>query len=364
MLDIRKQRVLKAIVEDYVKTAEPVGSKSLIGRHQLNVSSATIRNEMAELEELGYLEKPHTSAGRVPSDKGYRSYVDNLIEIVDLEPKQAIAIQSCFDDHLLEVSDLIRCAATALSNQTDFISLVLTPRFAESALRQIKMLMIEPGKALIVIVLAAGLVKDRLARVPDSLDAASLDRLAGAIEAHLAGRKLSEITLVAVNEAMENSSGIPEAILNQVGYEAYVAIKQAEHFDVYIEGTHKLLAQPEYRDIDKAHRFLSALNRDKVVAGYVSDLYAGHEQNTSRYLVRIGQEIALEGFEDTSFVTSSYCVDGEIFGQIAVIGPRRMDYGRIISQISFVNKTLTREAAERTGIGELESSGRDKEMKK
>ncbi|HHU12586.1 MAG TPA: heat-inducible transcription repressor HrcA [Clostridiaceae bacterium] len=338
-MDERKKQILKAVVEDYVISAEPVGSKSLIERHNLGVSSATIRHEMADLEAEGYLEKPYTSAGRIPSDKGYRSYVDELLEVGELPRTQAIAMRTMFKDSLVELTDLIRQATAVLSAQNDYVSLALTPKYANSRLRQVKLLMIEPGKVLVVVVLAAGLVKDRLVRISDQISGEQLDRLGKAIEEGLAGKKLSDITLVTVAGTVSGQP-LADGLLNQVIYEAYVSIKQAEHLDLYVEGTHRLLAQPEYRDVDKAHRFMRALGEEKTIAGYIADLPAADDLACGRYLVRIGQEITLDGFEDTSFITSTYCVNGEVYGQIGVIGPRRMDYGRIISQIRFINRQL------------------------
>lgn len=346
-MDERKKQILKAVVEDYVWSAEPVGSKSLINRHRLNVSSATIRNEMAELEEQGFLEKPYTSAGRIPSDKGYRSYVDELLEINDLHESQAIAVRSVFNESIIELTDLIKKAATVLSSQNDYVSVALTPRYADSRLKQVKLLMIEPGRALVVVVLAAGLVKDRLVRIPDQVTGEELGRLGKAIEEGLAGKKLSDITLVAVAGAASDEA-LPEAILNQVVYEAYISIKQAEHLEFYIEGTHRLLKQPEYKDVDKAHRFLQALGEEKTVAGYISDLHEGAKDECGEYMVRIGQEIQLDGFEDTSFITSTYCVNGDVYGQIGVIGPRRMDYGKIISQIRYINRAINEASSDAT----------------
>lgn len=338
-MDERKKQILKAVVEDYVMSAEPVGSKALIERHNLGVSSATIRHEMADLEAKGYLEKPYTSAGRVPSDKGYRSYVNELLEVSEVSKRQAIAMRSMFSDSLVELTDLIRQAAAVLSAQNDYVSLALTPTYGNSRLRQVKLLMIEPGKVLVVVVLAAGLVKDRLVRISDQISGEQLDRVGKAIEEGLAGKKLSDITLVTVAGTVTDQP-LPDSLLNQVVYEAYVSIKQAEHLDLYIEGTHRLLAQPEYRDVDKAHRFMQALGQKKTVAGYIAELQGTEDLTCGQYLVRIGQEITLDGFEDTSFVTSTYCVNGEVFGQIGVIGPRRMDYGKIISQIRFINRQL------------------------
>lgn len=358
-LNDRKNQILKAVVDDYIGTAEPVGSKSLVSKYNFNVSPATIRNEMAELEELGYLEQPHTSAGRVPSDKGYRAYVDNLLHVDDLPGAEADKIRSYLRDNMDEVTQLIRKAAAVLSEKTDYTSLVLSPQYRRSHLKQIKMLMIEPGKALVVVVLSAGVVKDRLVRIPEILDAGQLMQIAAAIEEGLSGMTLDDITLVTVAAAARQSP-LPESLLNQVMYEAYLSIKQADHLDLYLDGSHRMLAQPEFQDVRKAHDFLELLNRDKLVAGYMSELkepdeiaadeaaYSEHKTdaaskskaNDPAYMVRIGQEIMLDGLQDCSFITTSYRIGDTVAGKIGVIGPRRMEYGKVISHINFVKMTV------------------------
>lgn len=369
-LDQRKQEILKAVVDDYIETAEPVGSKNLIARHAFSVSSATIRNEMAELEEQGYLEHPHTSSGRVPSDKGYRSYVDSLLRPRDLSPEDADRIRSCLADCLDEVTDLIRRATSVLSENTGYTSLVLTPQLRKSALKQIKMLMIEPGRALVVVVLEAGVVKDRLVRVPSMIDSAQLMQVASAIEEGLSGMKLDDITLVTVASAARKTA-VPESLLNQVLYEAYIAIKQADNLEVYMDGSSKMLSYPEFRDINKAKGFLDALGRDKLIAGYMNELRddepieldvdmdqqdsAGRhfpektglsltrnrrDSRQPAYMVRIGQEITLDGLADCSFVTTSYRIGDTVAGHMGVIGPRRMAYDKVISNINFIKMAL------------------------
>jgi heat-inducible transcriptional repressor len=365
-LDARKSQILRAIVDDYIDTAEPVGSKSLVSKYSLNVSSATVRNEMAELEEMGYLEQPHTSAGRIPSDKGYRAYVDNMLRVSEIPPDEAESMRNYLRENLDEMTVLIRKAAAVLSEKTDYTSLVLSPQYKSSHLKQIKMLMIEPGRALVVVVLSAGVVKDRLVRVPEILDAAQLMQIASAIEDNLSGMKLDDITLVTVASAAKHTP-LPESLLNQVMYEAYLSIKQADHLDLYLDGSHRLLAQPEFQDVRRAHDFLETLNRQGLVAGYMSELkadekivsdhsesgpddFAFDDEDISQlqkcplkdpaYMVRIGQEITLDGLQDCSFITTSYRVGDTVAGRIGVIGPKRMTYGKVISHINFVKTTI------------------------
>jgi len=336
-LDFRKKQILQAIVDDYIETAEPVASKALVGKHDFQVSSATVRNEMADLEELGYLEQPHTSAGRVPSDKGYREYVDSLMHVDTISQKDAKEISSRITDSFDELTGLLRNASSTLAEQTGYISLALTPRLRRSYLTQLKMLMIEPGKVLVVVVLSAGVVKDRIARIPDYLTAEQLFQISNAVEAGLCGKPLEEITLVTVTSAAKDAH-IPDLLLNQVLYETYTAIKQADNLEVYMNGTNHMLSYPEFHDHNRAQGLFDTLSMNGMIAGYVNEVA---ENNVSpSYMIRIGQEIQLEGLQDCSFVTTTYSVGEKIAGNIGVIGPKRMDYSKVVSQISFVRTTI------------------------
>ena len=379
LMDDRKRQILKAIVDDYVETAEPVGSKALVERHRLKFSSATIRHEMAELEEMGYLEKPHTSAGRMPSDKGYRAYVDNMLSLPEISSQEASDIRTFLQNNLDEARELIERAAEYLAGKTHYLSVALSPQYSDSSLEQIKIMMIEPGRAIVVLVLSAGVVHDRLIRIPAMIDAQQLDSIGRAVERCLAGKKLDDITLVAISSAAEETD-LPEALVNQVLYEAYVAIKQTEKIEIFMDGKHHLLRHPEFRDVDRANRFFRAVHEEQMVAGYMMEMKQEQEEQEAEgcdwdldcieslegssegalalpqakpaYMVRIGQEIALEGMEDMSFITTTYRIGQQISGQIGVIGPKRMQYGNIISQISFVNRVLGQVADDHYGRGQ------------
>ena len=182
-MDDRAKMILQAIVNSYVELCEPVGSKYLVEKYNLNLSSATVRNVMSWLEEEGYLEKPHTSAGRVPSDKGYRAYVNNLPYLPPISVKKQAEFRDYLDKQIDEASDLIIRAADYLAEQTAFVSIALSPDYSSAQLQQLKILMIEPGSALVVLVISAGIVHDRLIRVPDLLDREQLNRIGNAVEA-------------------------------------------------------------------------------------------------------------------------------------------------------------------------------------
>lgn len=347
-LDERKKLILKAVVDDYIATAEPVGSKALAVRGDFNISSATIRSEMAELEEEGYLIHPHTSAGRIPTDKGYRVYVDNLMRIPEPDEKDTRKVKEFFAESFDEISDVLEHASKALADSTGYTSLTLTPRLRKSQLKQIKILMIEPGKVLMVVVLEEGVVKDRLVRVSDIFDEKQLYRIAEAVESGLSGMPIEEITFIAVAAAGKKTE-LPESILNQILYEAYVSIKQADSLGVYMDGTNQMLNYPEFFEIDKAKNFMDTLSERGMVAGYMdevnSDLGDGAAWGDGRrpYMIRIGQEIALTGLKDCSFITTLYSTGHKIAGSIGVIGPRRMDYGKVVSSIGFVRTKVNEE---------------------
>lgn len=371
-MDDRARMILQAIVNSYVEICEPVGSKYLVDKYNLNLSSATVRNVMSWLEEEGYLEKPHTSAGRVPSDKGYRAYVNNLSYLPLVPLKKQAEFRDYLDQRIDEASDLIIRAADFLSEQTAFVSIALSPDYSSASIQQLKILMIEPGSALVVVVIQAGIVHDRLIRVSELLDADQLNRIGNAVEHAVIGKALNDITLVMVTAAAEDTD-IPETLLKQVAYETYTSIKQMDNLDVYIDGLHRLLGQPEFQDIDKAQRFFHAINKPKIVAGYMSDIQREEEsrqteerqtdesdsalsideqltetggQKKDAYMLRIGQEIALQGLEDMSFISTVYRFSDKISGQLAVIGPKRMRYGEIISQIQFINRILSETSEE------------------
>ncbi len=336
-LDQRKKQILQAIVDDYVSTAEPVASNALLQRHDFRVSSATVRNEMADLEQMGYLEQPHTSAGRVPSDKGYREYVDSLMRVDPLSDAEGEEIRRRLSESFDELAGLLKKATSTLSEQTGYVSMALTPRLRKSYLKQLKMMMIEPGKVLVVVVLSAGIVKDRLVRIPDYLTPEQLSLISSAIEAGLSGKPLDEITLVTVASAAKDSH-VPDSLLNQILYEAYTAIKQADNLEVYIDGTNRMLSLPEFSTISKARSLFDTLARDGIVSGYINEM--SMEDDKATYMIRIGQEISIDGLTDCSFVTTTYNVGDKIAGNIGVIGPKRMEYSKVVSQIGFIRQVI------------------------
>ena len=239
-----------------------------------------------------------------------------------------------------EIASLLKAASTTLADKTGYISLAMTPKLTSSYLTQLKMLMIEPGKVLVVVVLSAGVVKNRMVRIPDFLTQEQVAQIGNAVEQGLSGLPLSEISLITVATAAKDNQKVelPDALLNQVLYEAYTAIKQADNLDVYMQGKHRMLSLPEFSDTKKAQGLFDTLSHDGLVAGYVDEVTKQDEKK--EYMIRIGQEITLEGLDNCSFITTTYNVGGKVAGNIGVIGPKRMEYSKVISQINFVRMML------------------------
>lgn len=343
-LDERKREILKAVVADYVLTAMPVGSKSLVKRHDLHYSAATIRNEMAELEEMGYLEKPHTSAGRIPSDVGYRLYVDELIEPTPLSAKEQMQVRSELTRAFDNIDHLLSSAAEYLSGQTGYASVLLAPETDNSYIKHIRMLSPEPGRIMIIVVLQAGLMHNRLVRVSDIFTSEQLRSIAAAIENSVRRKPLNKIDLLTIEQAKENVE-IPGTLTDQLIYEAWLAIKQADKPEACVKGMPNLLRYPEFQDPSKAGKVFDVLSNNKALCGVINagtlpESEAAQANEQAYYSIRIGQELIDSDFSDCSLVSSVYSLHGQQVGKINVIGPRRMNYEQVVSRVNFISQTL------------------------
>lgn len=331
----RQSWVLKTVIDTYVSTAEPVGSKSIAEQSETRISSATIRNELAELEAKGYLVQPHTSAGRVPTDKAYREYVERLMTPRELMLQEKLELKGQLHRDIYEITELLQKATSLLSESTGYTSVTLTPSEKESFISQLKLLQVESGRVLIVLVLSAGIVKDRVFRAHEYLTQEDLLKVSNALEEQLSTVPIKDLTLMTVESAAEGVE-LPESILNQLLYEAYITIKQSERLDVYLDGVQRLFVHPEFQDTDNAHRVYNALHTDGLITGYLHEL----NESENPFMIRIGQEIKLDGLEACSLITSSYQLGDRLIGRIGIIGPKRMDYERVIPRISFIKETV------------------------
>ena len=333
MLTERRQKILRLIIEDYVASAEPVGSRTLVRKNALGLSPATIRNEMADLEMLGYLEQPHTSAGRVPSAKGYRLYVDNLLSPEQVSEKDVSLIEHWYQSKTQRMDEVFRLTAKVLSRITRNLSFVLTQAQQERIFRYLKFLPLDDNRAILVLVTDAGSVENRVFRLPPGVAWEDLEQVAERLSSRLAGVRLTNLDERILQEVRE------AIIQNAALYADMIAVLrqtqnagQQEH--LYLGGTTHLLNQPEFRDLDKARGLLSVIEEERLVRDLLQ------VQQADGVVVTIGDENKFSGIQDCSMIQATYRLDGKTVGTLAVLGPTRMEYAKIISVVNFLHQYL------------------------
>lgn len=330
-LEGRRREILRAVIDDYIESAEPVGSEAICDRHRLGVSAATIRNEMAGLEEMGFLHQPHTSAGRVPTDQGYRVYVDSLLHEEQVPSAQRIRIR-----RTLSVGEPERAAeqaARALASLTDLPSVVAAPRADQQRIRHLHLIPVALRRALIVVVTDAGVFQGQTVEFPDAITAEDLERLSQGISRRIVGRPLGDLT-DRVLDTVIGEAALSQRVLDQV---ARLLRERFLHpsVRVYTEGKANILKQPEFQDIRRAQPVLSALEKAEVVEDLLSE-----GQGPERVWIRIGTENRREEMKDCSIVSATYDVGGRSVGVLGIIGPTRIPYGKVISLVRFLADSL------------------------
>lgn len=326
----RKERILRAIIDDYILTALPVGSRTISRKYETSLSSATIRNEMSDLEELGYLAQPHVSAGRVPSAKAYRLYVDELLEEKPLPADEAA--RAYFTERVRQMEDVVTSAAQAISEITRYTAVVMLPKQLELRVSCLQLVPMPRGAALLVIVTDTGAIRDTVIHVSESLDADALYAISRMLTERLSGRTLQQVQEML--GAYSRQSGADARVLEGISSLAAQMERQSATDTVTVGGSHNILNYPEYSDVEKARAFLSVLEeRDKLMR-----LVTGGNE---AFNVRIGPETGLPEMADCSVVSASYRVGAGHRGAIGVIGPTRMPYDRVLSALNAIGGALT-----------------------
>ncbi len=332
-MDARKFRILQAIIDDYILTAIPVGSRTISKKYEMGLSSATIRNEMSDLEELGYLDQPHVSAGRIPSAKAYRLYVDQLLRDGKIKSGDVEGIRSHFNERAGQMEDVIHQAAQAISSLTHYTALVMAPKGAELKIRNLQLVPVSSHSALLVLVTDAGIVRDAVVRVGDDMDADALYAVSRMLTERLTGHTLSEaqaILSTATDDLASQKrvlSGVAELVAETEGQQAQGKLA--------LGGASNLLNFPEYSDVEKAKSLLSLLETKDTLLRLMEQ----HQQLA--FTVRIGPETGVPELSDCSLVTATYALGDHLHGTIGVIGPTRMEYGRVLSVLSAMGQQLT-----------------------
>lgn len=332
-LDPRKLGILKAIIDEYIMSASPVGSRAISKLEGFSLSSATIRNEMADLEELGYLEQPHTSAGRIPSDKAYRLYVDQMMQKAALSDDEIKIIRSHMGAKIDEVESVMKQTAQALSLVTHYTAMVMSPMLAANRLRHIQLVPLREGRALAVIVTSAGFSQDVVIRVPEDMDSYELERISRMLTERFCDCRMDHIGDLMMRE-MSGELHERRAFLNGV-CEAIDRKIEPEATSVQLSGATNMLHFPEYSDVNKAKTFLAAVEG----RGMLYDLLK--RASKLEFSITIGNENEDESFKDCSIVTATYRVGDEPMGSFGIIGPTRMHYGKVISVLEFMRRSLS-----------------------
>lgn len=333
MLNERKKKILQIIIEDYISSAEPVGSRTIAHKYDLGLSPATIRNEMSDLELLGYLEQPHTSAGRIPSAQAYRFYVDALIEPGTLTDNDMALIDGWYNERRRNIDDIFQSTAKILSRMTQNVSMVLTNQQTIANFCYLKFLPLDSQHAILCIVADDGSIDTNVVDIPLGMSSEEMDYLAGKMSKLLEDRNLSDISVEILQnvhtDVVEDKlifSSLLQAVRKMTG--------RRQEQKVFLGGTKQLLNQPEFRDVERVRNLLGILEEEKVL----KDFLQGGEDSGLK--VTIGSENKFTGIQDCSMVQATYRLNGQIVGTMAVLGPTRMEYGKVISVMDYLHKYL------------------------
>lgn len=335
-LDERKKRILKVITDDYIASGEPVGSRTIARRYDLGLSPATIRNEMADLEEGGFLEQPHTSAGRVPSERGYRYYVDALMSRHALAEKDVEAIYGDLEQYHQEIEAVIQQTSKILVQMTKYPSLVLSPQINTAIFKHIQLVKLSNNTVLVVIVTDTGLVENKVIELQQEISTEELDRLSTLLNQKLRGISLNKLQISLFND-INSELVFHDQLFNEA---LKLLIKSMMNRNkagerVYIDGATKMLEQPEFLDLQKFKPLMNLLEEeDRLYKLLCKDVITKSQ-------VKIGHENEDQGIQDCSVVTASYEIAGRAVGVIGILGPTRMDYGKVLPVVEVTAAILS-----------------------
>ena len=333
-LNERKLKILQAIVSDFITTSEPVGSRTLSKRPDIDLSPATIRNEMSDLEEMGYLTHPHTSAGRVPSDKAYRLYVDQLMEGSDLPAENKQAISEKLHKDANELDETVEHAAQILSEMTNLVSFAITPNRSESKINYINFLPVDETSVVLMIVCEDGKVTNSAIRMNAPYTEENLTLMSKVMTHNFKGRAVSSVLTENIAAMFENDMNALSNLAGSVVPSFMKTLEKMLNVDLYMDGYSNIFSLPEYNDIAKARNFLDTVtNKDQFTNVLVN--------RDNGLMITIGDENS-EDLKDCALVTADYKVNGKLVGRLGVIGPKRMKYGEVTSVIKYITDNLSK----------------------
>ena len=331
----RKKKVLRSVVDLYIRTAEPVGSKAITALPDMSYSSATIRNEMADLTAMGYLEQPHPSAGRIPSAAGYRLYVDELMADYRLSRDETKSINIAIEEKMQKVDKMVEKVAKLVSQATDLPAISMASRPMGATVRRFELILAGQGSVILVLMLSDEQVVNKLIKLPVNVDDSDLKILSAVLNATMTGIGAEEFTPELLERVM-GSAGAAASLVPIVMEFASETMRSHGSTNMAVAGQMRLLGQPEYRDVDKAQRLMSSLDEDGL-----SNLPA-IMQNANGTQVLVGPENVAQALKDSSVVMTKFDIGDGMHGVIGVVGPTRMDYAQVTARLSFFAENLSR----------------------
>ncbi len=331
-LDDRKWIILNAIIRNYLETGEPVGSRTISKFTDLNLSSATIRNEMSDLEEMGYITSPHTSAGRIPTDKAYRLYVDKMMESKDKEIKE---IKSMLLDKADKMETLLEQATKLLAASTNYTAMVTTPMYRSKKVKFVQLTEVSDNSVLVVILIEGNVVKNKVIEVSNPIEPETMLKLNLMLNTFLQGLDLSEINLEVIGNMKKQSEGLG-SVVNDVLDAVAQALSEEEKIRVYTSGATNILKYPELSSGDNASDILYEIEEKKELA----ELMKKDDENGNPIQVYIGDEVTVNSMKDCSVVTATYELSDGMYGKFGIVGPKRMDYEKVVSALTTIKNQI------------------------
>ncbi len=331
----RKKKVLRSVVDLYIRTAEPVGSKAITEQPDMSYSSATIRNEMADLTAMGYLEQPHTSAGRVPSAAGYRLYVDELMADYRLSMDETRSINDAIEEKMQRVDKMVEKVAKLVSQATDLPAISMASRQTDVTVKRFELILAGQGSVILVLMLSDEQVVNKLIKLPVQAEDADLKLLSAVLNATMTGIPTEDFTPELLERIM-GAAGPAASLVPIVMEFATETVRSRSSTNMAVAGHMRLLGQPEYRDVDKAQRIMSTLDEESL-----SNLPA-IMQNANGTQVLVGPENVAQELKDTSVVMTKFDIGDGMQGMIGVVGPTRMDYAKVTARLSYFAESLSK----------------------
>lgn len=335
-LDERKSRILQAVTDDYISSAEPVGSRTIARKYDLGLSPATIRNEMADLEDEGYLQQPHTSAGRIPSDRGYRYYVDALLKQTPLSIEEIREIQSDLDRRRNGLDDLLLQAGKLLAQITHYPSMVMSPHSPTETFRHIQFVPVNEKNVMVLVVTDTGMVENRIMPTEIQWSSEELDQISKMMNQRLRGIPIRKLPMTVWNE-IRTELAIQERCFHEAVRLLMESLHNPKKEKVYLDGTVSILQHPEFKELDRIKPLIGLLETEENLVELLQP-----STSLNGITIKIGHENFRDAIKECSLITANYQLGDRALGVIGILGPTRMDYGKVMTIVEYMSVYLSK----------------------